>query len=532
MSVQTTDPGNKTPEQIEAEVEATRARVSSTLDEIQDRMAPGEIFEQAVTFARDNGAADMARNLARDVRDNPVPLLLVAAGMAWFAVSHGRGNTRTVYRDRYVADRDYDVDAEAYYGGEPLAGDPRARASLTGESYADDAGYYPGSRTEARRVGADSGPSLGQRASGYAAGASASAHDLASGAQSGASRAASGASSAAHSAASGVSGAAHSAASGVSSAAHSVGSGLSSAAEAVSDTVGSAVDTISDYASSAYDRVAGNARYARERGRRGYYVMTANGRRWVDDARYGARAYGSEAGRYASQAGNMLRDNPLLLGAFGLAIGAAIGAALPKTRIEDEYLGETSDAYKRQAWEAGQETFEEARSRVMAIGQRAYDEALGEARKQGLSPAEAEGKARAAGDAARVEAERAGSLARRGVAQAGSAARSGIGEAGETVRHGLEAGVSKVESVLDAAISGAKDEAEKQHLTPSDIKGDDASKSGDKGGAKTSGSGTGSTAGGAGSTASATGSPVSGTSGTSGTAGSGMAGSGSPTKSS
>ena len=498
MSVQSTDPGNKTPEQIEAEVEATRSRLSHTLDEIQDRMAPGEIFEQAVSFARDNGAADMARNLARDVRDNPVPLLLIGAGVAWIAMSGARGKTRTVYRDRYVADRDYDVDAEAYYGDPALATEMASREGYA-DSYAADTGYYPAARGAAS--GSGSGPSIGDRARGYAAGASASAQGLADRARSGAGQAASGASSAAHSAASGVSSAAHSAGSGASYAAHSagsgasyaarstadagrsaasgasaayrsVGSGLSSAAHAVTDTFGAAVDTVSDYASSAYDRVAGGARHAGARGQRGYYVMTANGRRWVEDARYGARAYGSEAGRYASRAGEVLRDNPLLLGALGIAIGAAIGAALPKTRLEDDYLGETADAYKRQAWDTGRETFEDARARVVAIGQRAYDEALGEARAQGLDPTEAEGKARAAGDAARAEAERAGSMAREGAGKAGSAARSGIGQAGEAARSGIKTGASKIESVLDAAVEGATDEAKKQHLTPDDVPSD------------------------------------------------------------
>ncbi|MEM7567034.1 MAG: DUF3618 domain-containing protein, partial [Pseudomonadota bacterium] len=299
MSTQTTDPGNKSPEQIEAEVEATRARVSHTLDEIQDRMAPGELFEQAVTFARENGAADMARNLGRDLRDNPLPLALVGAGLAWLAFSSGRPQTRTVYRDRYVGARDYDADAEVYYGGDAYAdaGTPR--------SYADDTGYYPGSRSEALAERDASGPSIGDRARGYvtsaAGAASGTVHALsehgrnaAERGQAGARRAAYGASSAASSAASGIAGtgravgsglsgaaastadgasraagglrqaggsaaggvssAASSAASGVSGAASSAADGLSHAAEVVTDALGNVVETVSDYAHSAYDR--------------------------------------------------------------------------------------------------------------------------------------------------------------------------------------------------------------------------------------------------------------------------------------
>jgi len=52
---------------------------------------------------------------------------------------------------------------------------------------------------------------------------------------------------------------------------------------------------------------------------------------------------------------DLCRDQPLVLGGIGLAIGAALGAFLPRTEAEDRLMGETSDAMKRQAAETASE---------------------------------------------------------------------------------------------------------------------------------------------------------------------------------
>ncbi len=67
----------------------------------------------------------------------------------------------------------------------------------------------------------------------------------------------------------------------------------------------------------------------------------------------------------------MLHEQPLLLGALGIALGAAIGAALPSTRREDELLGETRDRALEKAKQVGAEQYEKAKEVVTeATGQR------------------------------------------------------------------------------------------------------------------------------------------------------------------
>jgi hypothetical protein len=79
---------------------------------------------------------------------------------------------------------------------------------------------------------------------------------------------------------------------------------------------------------------------------------------------------------------NMFHDQPLLLGAVGLAIGAGIAASFPSTELEAEYLGETSDQLKDNAQEfASRQT-----DRAKTVAQNAVRAATEEARRQGLDP--------------------------------------------------------------------------------------------------------------------------------------------------
>jgi hypothetical protein len=78
----------------------------------------------------------------------------------------------------------------------------------------------------------------------------------------------------------------------------------------------------------------------------------------------------------------LFRAQPLALGAIGLAIGAGIAAALPKTGVEDAYLGEVSQTVKKQAAEiAGQQV-----NKATALASDVVEAASAEARKQGLTP--------------------------------------------------------------------------------------------------------------------------------------------------
>jgi Protein of unknown function (DUF3618) len=77
-------------ERLEREAEETRWQLSGTLDELRDRMIPGRVVDQVIDYTRDSPAAEFARNLGREVRENPMPLVLIGIGVAWLIVASSR----------------------------------------------------------------------------------------------------------------------------------------------------------------------------------------------------------------------------------------------------------------------------------------------------------------------------------------------------------------------------------------------------------------------------------------------------------
>lgn len=113
-----TDPGDKSPAEIEREVEQTRRSVSSTLDELRSKLKPSEMVDEvvgeAMGWVKGSGGTEFARNLAVTMRDNPLPVLLIGAGLAWLMLG-GRGGSRPAYASEMeVWDDDYDRARQPY----------------------------------------------------------------------------------------------------------------------------------------------------------------------------------------------------------------------------------------------------------------------------------------------------------------------------------------------------------------------------------------------------------------------------------
>jgi hypothetical protein len=82
-----------------------------------------------------------------------------------------------------------------------------------------------------------------------------------------------------------------------------------------------------------------------------------------------------------SSLADVFNEQPLMLGALGIAIGAGIAASLPSTEIEAAYFGESSDEFKAKASGFAQEQT----ARAEAVARDAVFAASEEARRQGLT---------------------------------------------------------------------------------------------------------------------------------------------------
>jgi ElaB/YqjD/DUF883 family membrane-anchored ribosome-binding protein len=72
----------------------------------------------------------------------------------------------------------------------------------------------------------------------------------------------------------------------------------------------------------------------------------------------------AQANRARDGFNTLLEEQPIILGALGLAVGAAIGAMLPSTEQEDRLLGPARDKTFSQIKERGSEVYEQVREKA------------------------------------------------------------------------------------------------------------------------------------------------------------------------
>ncbi len=70
------------------------------------------------------------------------------------------------------------------------------------------------------------------------------------------------------------------------------------------------------------------------------------------------------ARQMGSSSSDFIQEHPLVVGALGVALGAALAGLFPTTRKEDEYMGEYRDRALHKAAEVGQEQADKAQHAV------------------------------------------------------------------------------------------------------------------------------------------------------------------------
>jgi ElaB/YqjD/DUF883 family membrane-anchored ribosome-binding protein len=173
------DPGDKSSDQIQREVETSRERIGATLDAIQERLSPGQLVDEMLNWGRRSGVGGLGSNLGQLVRENPMPLALIGAGVAWLVLGnrsggnddwagggHGRGTSGRTY-GRGAIDLDEGessgLGGRAREAGRATADAARRMADRAGETMGG-IGERVGDLSESarRKVG-----ELGEAVSGY-----------------------------------------------------------------------------------------------------------------------------------------------------------------------------------------------------------------------------------------------------------------------------------------------------------------------------------------------------------------------------
>jgi hypothetical protein len=69
-------------DELAQEVREGRAKVEERIEEIQHRLTPGQLIDEALRYGQSSGV-DLARAATQAIAQNPVPALLIGAGLLW-----------------------------------------------------------------------------------------------------------------------------------------------------------------------------------------------------------------------------------------------------------------------------------------------------------------------------------------------------------------------------------------------------------------------------------------------------------------
>lgn len=147
---------------------------------------------------------------------------------------------------------------------------------------------------------------------------------------------------------------------------HAAGDKMSSAGSRISEGTRNAAGSVRDHASSAASSVRDHASSAASSVRDTASSAASSVRHGASSASHSVR-HGARKASDGMQ--RLLDENPMAAAGIGIAIGALLGALVPSTRKEDEWMGEHSDRLTGKAKEfarSGAETIKDAGRQAMS----------------------------------------------------------------------------------------------------------------------------------------------------------------------
>ena len=89
---------------LERDIEQSRAKLDLTIDRLQDRMTVSGVVDDMLGTARGGRYAPLFDNVLLTIRRNPVPVMLIAAGIGLLVHRLGRPQPRPRRAPRLVAE--------------------------------------------------------------------------------------------------------------------------------------------------------------------------------------------------------------------------------------------------------------------------------------------------------------------------------------------------------------------------------------------------------------------------------------------
>jgi ElaB/YqjD/DUF883 family membrane-anchored ribosome-binding protein len=111
-------------DRIEADLNQSRHRLNDTLEALGHKLSPGQMVDEVLGLAQGQ-AGEFTAKLGRQVKDNPLPTLLIAAGVGMLLLNRG-SDTRHVSADDWNHERTYRSLEEARWNTPRMANETDA----------------------------------------------------------------------------------------------------------------------------------------------------------------------------------------------------------------------------------------------------------------------------------------------------------------------------------------------------------------------------------------------------------------------
>jgi ElaB/YqjD/DUF883 family membrane-anchored ribosome-binding protein len=335
-------------EHIERDLGRTRARLDANIDTLQQKFAPGDLVDQAVNYFKEGGGMEFGRDLGRSVRANPLPIALIGVGLGWLMLS-GKKQAGEAYGT----------------SGGPGHGVGRSPWGLQApheEMPAYQAAAYEDLASKAHEAGAGVARRADETEDAFQERV-------------------------------------HAAKAAVLGVTRDAGEAAAAFGQRVEDALTAAADRFRQLGSQA-SAMAGDAGRAAtdqasdllDRGREGVRSLQDQGRAAAEGVRGGAGYAITQTREVTARSVSYVQDQPLLLGALGIALGAGLGMLVPTSRHEREMLREASAGLREQAKGA----VRELQAGASRVAHAAVGTAQDAARREGLPDMHPQGLAASA----------------------------------------------------------------------------------------------------------------------------------------
>lgn len=94
-------------DRIEQDISQKRHRLNDTIEALGNKLSPGQLVDEAMGLLQGQ-AGHLTANLGRQLRDNPLPAVLIAVGVAMYVMNKDKGGTSHAHANVDPSDWDHD----------------------------------------------------------------------------------------------------------------------------------------------------------------------------------------------------------------------------------------------------------------------------------------------------------------------------------------------------------------------------------------------------------------------------------------